>query len=163
MAFDIPPPPPPTEWTPDDDKNPGSTHQNPSGGTVTPPTAVDTPSLDNFATYVGELIPTVKALIPTLKLINVQPGAFYHADEIRNSINGLNGDAGLKGKFLQVVGDLAQALTDLQGAVNDMSTKYKNAEDLNNSSVSDLQNKFQSVQSDFNSLITDAGGSGSGS
>jgi hypothetical protein len=161
MSFDVPPPPPPVEWTPGDDTNPGPTQQNPSGSGPGMPTSVDTPSLDAFATYMGELIPTLNALLPGLNLVNVQPGAFYHADQIRELINGLNGDSGLKSRFTQVISDLVQGLTDIQTAVNEMSTKYQGTEDLNNMSVTDLQNDFQQVEGDFSSLMSDAGSTGS--
>jgi hypothetical protein len=166
MSFNIPPPPPPTEWNPGDDTTPGKGQGNPSGSGPAAPTSVDTPSLDNFANYVGELIPPLNALTPQLNAVDVQPGAFYHADQIRNAVNGQNGDSGLKNKFQLVIGDLVQGLTDLQGAVQNMSAKYSSTEDLNNSSVTDLQNTFQTVTSDFNSMMNDAGGpggSGSGS
>jgi hypothetical protein len=154
-----PPPPPPVEWKPGDDHNPGPQHSNPNGSGPTPPTTVDTPSLDAFATYMGELIPTLNNLLPDLKLVDVQPGAFYHADQIRAVINGLNADAGLKNKFTLVIADLVQGLTDIQTAVTTMSSKYKSTEDVNNMSVTDLQNEFQTVQSDFTTLMNDAGGS----
>jgi len=162
MTFDVPPPP--SEWTPSDDTTPGSQHQNPSGTGPTPPTSVHTPSLDAFATYMGELVTPLNNLLPELAAVDVQPGAFYHADVIRATINGLNGDAGLKSKFSNVIADLVSALTDIQTAITEMSTKYKNTEDLNNVSVTDLQQDFQNVQADFTLLMNDASGSsGSGS
>ena len=161
QAPNKPPPLPAVEWTPADDKNPGPGHDVPSGNGPAAPTSVDTPSLDVFATYMSELIPTLNALIPDLNLVNVQPGAFYHADQIRNVINGLNGDAGLKSRFGQVITDLVQGLTDIQTAVTEMSTKYKSAEDLNKMSSDDLTKEFQTVQSDFSALMNDAAASGS--
>jgi len=45
-----------------------------------------------------------------------------------------------------VISDLVDALGDIQKAITEMSTKYKNTEDLNNASVTDLQKDFQTVQ-----------------
>ncbi len=164
MSFDVPPPP--SEWTSADDTTPGEQHGNPNTPGPTTPTSVHTPSLDAFATYMGELITPLNNLLPDLAAVDVQPGAFYHANVIRATINGLNGDAGLKSKFQNVIADLVEALTDIQTAVTEMSTKYQNTEDLNGLSVTDLQQDFQSVQADFTLLMNDAGGtssSGSGS
>ena len=162
MSFDVPPPPP-TEWTKDDDKNPGETKQHPNGPGPTTPTSVHTPSLDAFANYMGELVAPLNLLLPELAAVDVQPGAFYHADVIRATINGLNGNDGLKSKFSNVISDLVDALGDIQTAITEMSTKYKSTEDLNKVSVTDLQKDFQSVQGDFTTLMNDASGNSSGS
>jgi hypothetical protein len=153
--------PPPPEWTqPANDPNLPAGHSVPSGGGPTPPTQVDTTTLDAFAKYMGDLVPFLNNLIPDLNLVNVQPGAFYHADQIRTVINGLNGDAGLKSRFQSVISDLVQGLTDIQTAVTEMSTKYKSTEELNNMSSDDLTKEFQSVQADFSALMNDAGNPG---
>jgi len=92
--------------------------------------------------------------------VDVQPGAFYHARTSSGAtINGLNGNDGLKTKFSHVISDLVDALGDIQKAITEMSTKYKNTEDLNNASVTDLQKDFQTVQGDFTTLMNDATGS----
>jgi hypothetical protein len=162
MAFGIPDSstaPPPVEWNQGDNKNQGPQKSNPTGGGPAAPTSVDTPTLDAFANYMSELIPSLNRLVPDLNLVDVQPGAFYHADQIRTVINGLNGDTGLKARFQQVIADLVQGLTDIQTAVTEMSNKYKSTEDVNNMSVNDLQTEFQAVQSDFSTLMSDAAGS----
>jgi len=172
-----PPPPPPSgpppEWNPGDANKP-SPAPLPSGAAPTPPpvpggagngkhTSVDTPSLDLFAQNIGQLIQPVSDALSGLHGVNVQPGAFYHADVIRSKIGGANGDAGLKNNYTLVLNDLKNGLSDLQTAVTQMSAKYKSTEDLNGMKVSDLQNDFDSASSYFNSMTSDNGGSGSAS
>lgn len=162
-----PSPPPPTgPWSPSDAPNAAS-HNNPSGsGPAAPPvpdgkTSVDTPSLDLFATNMNALIAPLRTAYSALDNVNVQPGAFYHADQIRSQINGPNGDAGLKSQYQKVISDLVQGLSDIGDAVNQMKQKYKSTEDLNGASATDLQNDFQTVQGDFSTMMSDASGSGS--
>jgi len=156
------PPPTPVSWnSKTDDKTPGATHNNPNGaGPAAPPvpgvTSVNTTALANFSTYIGELIPPIKALVQELTGVDVQPGAFYDADQIRTVINGLNDDAGLKSSYTKIIGDLVQGLTDIQTALGQMATKYTTTDELNKATVTDLQNDFQTVQSDFTSMMSDA-------
>jgi hypothetical protein len=168
-----PPPKPPAPtgpWSPSDAPN-AQQQNNPSGNGPAAPlvpgkTSVDTPSLNLFATNMNALIAPLKSAYTALEGVDVQPGAFYHADQIRNQINGQNGDAGLKSQFQKVLTDLVQGLSDVNDAVATMTKKYKSTEDLNGASVTDLQSDFQTVSSDFSTMMSDAqsgGSSGSGS
>jgi hypothetical protein len=166
-----PPPPPPAPtgpWSPSDAPN-SSSQGNPSGNGPAAPavpggkTSVDTPSLDLFATNMNALIAPLKTAYTTLDNVNVQPGAFFHADTIRTQINGPNGTTGLKSQYQKVISDLVQGLSDVNDAVTQMKQKYKSTEDLNGASATDLQTDFQTVQSDFSTMMSDASGSGSSS
>lgn len=163
-----PPPPPPAQWNPGDEKSPPVSHSDPTGsGPPAPPvpnnhTSVDTASLDLFAKNMTALVTPLNNLMPTLKAVDVQPGAFYHADQIRTQINGPSGDAGLKSQYQKVIGDLVQTLTDLSTSATTMSGKYKDTEALNSTNATDLGNYFQIPQSDYSSMMTDSGASGSG-
>jgi hypothetical protein len=156
------PPPPPISWQNSDDKAPGPSNADPNAsslpalGVPNGRTTADTATLDLFAKNINAMIPQVQGLTSQLNDVDVQPGAFYHADAIRAQINGLNGDSGLKAAYLKVVGDLAQGLSDINTAVVQMSAKYQTTEDLNKASATDLQTAFQNPTSDFGAIGTDA-------
>src|SRR4051812_16834352 len=56
-------------------------------------TSVSTPSLDLFATNIDLLIQPVRDVAAALTDVSVAPGAFYHANVMRTSVNGPNADA----------------------------------------------------------------------
>lgn len=167
-----PPPPPPVKPV----AYGGGTKVPPGQGTVPPPdttnwppvpsgsgsgkgTSVHTPSMDLFAENINSLIAPVQAASTKLSPIGVQPGAFYHANKIRGSVNGPNQDDGLKEAYIKVLADLASGLADLREGVKTLSAKYKSTEDANNMTATDLKNAMDSSQSQFGKTITDNGGS----
>lgn len=121
-------------------------------------TTVDTPSLDLFATNIDQLVTPVSNAQKALAKVGVQPGAFYHANKMRNSVNGLNQDDGLKEQLVKVLADLSQGLSDLTAGIRTLSAKYKTIEAVNSASAKDLQGAFQATEADFTTLVTDSGG-----
>ncbi|MEV7393539.1 MULTISPECIES: hypothetical protein [unclassified Streptomyces] len=145
---------------------PASTFNPPNvpGGSGNPGsgTSVDTPSMLLFADNIDKLIQPTRDAAGVLQKVQVEPGAFYHANQIRTKVNGPNADAGLKEQYIKVFQDLAQGLGDLRDGVKALAQQYTTLEDAGHMKATDLQNAMQTTTSDFTSLVTDAGGSGSG-
>src|SRR5262249_12078810 len=93
-------------------------------------------------------------------LESLAPGAFYHANKIREEINGGNGDAGLKALYEKVLNDLANALTDLANGAKSLSKKYKTLDDAATMVAKDLSDAMDPANADFSTMMSDAGGSG---
>jgi hypothetical protein len=164
---DSPPPPPPlTPW----DKgqaNPPSTVPPPSGNLPKPPPipgkgpygngpiSVHTPSLEVFAENIASMVPAVQKAMVDLGGVSVEPGAFYHADQMRVSINGPNADAGLKGALLKVLNDLANALQNLHDEALAMSHKYKTFDEMNTVDATALRSAFSTASGSFDTAISD--------
>lgn len=138
-------------------------------GTFTPPpvptgkgtgkvTSVDTPSMDLFATNMTLLVDPVKQAIAKLQTVGVQPGAFYHANQMRIKVNGINQDDGLKKAYLSVLNDLTEGLSDISDGMRTLSQKYKSVEDANKMTATELGTAMESSQSDFGKLMKDNGG-----
>ncbi|WP_146214582.1 hypothetical protein [Streptomyces sp. ICBB 8177] len=126
-------------------------------------TSVDTPSMLLFADNVDKLIQPAKDAATKLQGVQAEPGAFYHANQIRTKVNGLNADSGLKEQYIKVFQDLAQGLGDLRDGVKQLAQKYTTLEEAGTMKATDLQNAMQSTDSDFTTMMTDAGGTaGSG-
>ncbi|MDT0464427.1 MULTISPECIES: hypothetical protein [Streptomyces] len=145
---------------------PASTFNPPNvpGGSGNPGsgTSVDTPSMLLFADNIDKLIQPTRDAASVLQKVQVEPGAFYHANQIRTKVNGPNADAGLKEQYIKVFQDLAQGLGDLRDGVKALAQQYTTLEDAGRMKATDLQNAMQTTTSDFTSLVTDAGGSGGG-
>jgi hypothetical protein len=122
-------------------------------------TVVDVPALQIYASNIGQLIGPVEDALTQLKNLEpVAPGAFYHAYQILTKVDGTNGTGGLVPSYSQVLTDLANGLTDIQNAANQMAAKYKTFDDLNKMQVTDLQNDLNTAESDFNALMSANGG-----
>jgi hypothetical protein len=163
-------PTPLPEWTPSDANHPpdhplptgpGSGGQPPAipGGDGKGNTSVDTPSLDLFIGNMGKLATPVSGLISKMQTMKpVQPGAFYHADQIRAAISGDNGDGGLQHRHRLAATDLNNGLVALQNAMKGLSSKYKTTEELNKGAAQEVQQALSSVSGSFGGVVTDAGG-----
>ncbi|MBS2539426.1 hypothetical protein KGQ20_42450 [Catenulispora sp. NF23] len=163
----------PGEWDPNSVHRPPPTDY-PTGAGPTPPAVpgsdggptgdvrVNTPSLELFAQNIASLIPTVRQALVALDDVNVQPGAFYHADQIRTNINGVNGDAGLKNQLELALNDLINGLQNLHDDVMQLSQKYQSFDDLNTATADDLANRFNDATQYFDNIMTDTGGCGGG-
>jgi len=128
----------------------------PGGGTGSgAPTSVHTPSMDLFATNIGAIIPIVNHAITRLGPVHAEPGAFFHADQMRNKIQGSDGTGGAKASYAKVLNDLVNALTALESETRAMSKKYKNIDELNTLSANDLNKNFSESSGYFGSMITD--------
>lgn len=125
-------------------------------------TSVDTPSMLLFADNIDKLIKPARDAATELQKVQVEPGAFYHANQIRTKVNGPNADSGLKDQYIKVFQDLAQGLGDLRDGIKQLAQHYTTLEDAGKMKATDLQSAMQSTSSDFTSLVTDAGGSGGG-
>ncbi|MCH0567245.1 hypothetical protein [Streptomyces sp. MUM 2J] len=123
---------------------------------------MDTPSMLLCADNIDKLIPFTRRAAALLQEVRVEPGAFYHANQIRAKISGLNADSGLKERYIKVLHDLAQGLGDLRDDLKVLANQYTTLEDAGRMKATDLQKSMQSTSSDFTSLVTDAGGSGGG-
>ncbi|MFE4631701.1 hypothetical protein [Streptomyces mirabilis] len=130
---------------------------NPGSGT-----SVDTPSMMLFANNIDKLIQPARDAASVLQKVQAEPGAFYHANQIRTKVNGPNADTGLKEQYIKVFQDLAQGLGDLRDGVKQLAQHYTTLEDAGRMKATDLQNAMQTTASDFTSLVTDAGGAGGG-
>ncbi len=126
-------------------------------------TSVDTDPMDVFADNIGKLITPTTSASTVLQAVSVQPGAFYHANQMRISVNGPNADDGLKEKYIQTLSDLGQGLADLQLGIQQLSAKYKTVEDANTMTAKDFQTAMSTSQGDFTQMMTDSGGSSSSS
>ncbi|MER6211743.1 hypothetical protein [Streptomyces sp. NPDC001642] len=123
-------------------------------------TSVSTPSLDLFATNIDLLIQPVRDVATALTDVSVAPGAFYHANVMRTSVNGPNADAGLKKSYGDALTALVRGLTDLRDGVNGLSHKYATTEDANGMTAQDLADAFTTTTADFNTVMTSNGGTG---
>ncbi|WP_217553124.1 hypothetical protein [Streptomyces sp. GbtcB6] len=121
-------------------------------------TSVSTPSLDLFASNIDLLIQPVRKLATDLTDVSVAPGAFYHANVMRTTINGPNADAGLKKSYSDALSALVRGLTDLRDGVRGLSQKYATTEDANNMTAQDLSDAFTTTTADFNTMMTSNGG-----
>jgi hypothetical protein len=144
------------------DDTPFSPPTVPGGSGSGSGTSVDTPSMKLFADNIDKLIAPTQAAAKKLDPINVAPGAFYHADQIRTKVNGLNADDGLKAQYGKVLADLVQGLGDLRDGVRQLASNYATLEDANKMTSTDLDKAMQSTSGDFTVLLTDAGGSTGG-
>jgi hypothetical protein len=140
--------------------NPWTVPHVPTGTGSGSGTSVDTISLDRFADNIDAMIQPTATAGTTLKTVSVAPGAFYHANQMRSSVNGPNGDAGLKEQYIKTLSDLGQGLADLRDGIRQLSTTYTNIEDANTMKATDFQTAMSSSQGDFTQMMTDAGGSG---
>ncbi|MEW1773104.1 hypothetical protein [Streptomyces sp. NPDC086777] len=123
-------------------------------------TSVSTPSLDLFASNIDLLIQPVRDVATKLGDVSVAPGAFYHANVMRTTVNGPNADAGLKKSYGDALSALVRGLTDLRDGVRGLSHKYATIEDANGMRAQDLADAFTTTTADFNTMMTSNGGSG---
>ncbi|MEU2424743.1 hypothetical protein ABZ619_27605 [Streptomyces sp. NPDC007851] len=122
-------------------------------------TSVSTPSLDLFANNIDLLIQPVRDVATGLSDVAVAPGAFYHANKMRTTVNGANADDGLKKSYGDALSALVRGLTDLRDGVRGLSRKYATTEDANNMTAQDLADAFTTTTADFNTMMTSNGGS----
>ena len=174
-----PPPPPIVGWNQSDapaaTPNSGPQVTPTENGNLTPPgvpkqnggsgsTVVDTASMDTFASNMGKLIAPVNDALSKLKALEpLAPGAFADAYNVQTKVSGASSSTtgdGLVPNYTTVLQDLVNGLTDIQSAAQQMSSKYKTADDLNNMSVTDLQNNLNQAQGDFSNMMSANGGMG---
>jgi hypothetical protein len=119
-------------------------------------TVVNTEALSLFERALNTLIVPVALARGKLDAVNVAPGAFYEADQIRDTVNG---PKGTKVQQADALLQLESGLTALRNAVLTMVHKYSTAEELNKADADDVQELLTSAGSYFGRM---GGGSGSG-
>ncbi|MEU6028856.1 hypothetical protein ABZ825_17880 [Streptomyces tauricus] len=122
-------------------------------------TSVSTPSLDLFASNIDLLIQPVRDVATGLDEVAVAPGAFYHANVMRSTVNGPNADGGLKKSYGVALSALVRGLTDLRDGARTLSRKYTTAEEDNSLTATDLADAMRTATADFNTMMTSNGGS----
>jgi hypothetical protein len=134
-----------------------------SSGSGSGTTVVNTPSMDTFATNIGNLVGPVKdAYTKLAALAQVEPGQFYDAYQLQGDVSGASGaTSDLVSNYIGVLKNLGNGLTDIQSAATTMSQKYTSVNDLNNIKVSDLNSDLSNSQSDFTNMMDANGGSSS--
>lgn len=134
--------------------------------------SVDTASLTAFSQWVSTELGDRSSgpladLIKQLQTVQVEPGSFYWADQIRSTVNGTGSGTGLATTFVKVINDLLDGLADISTGVKQLVQLYANTEDLNNAQAtqleSDMANSFSSASGAFNTLGTASQSSGSSS
>lgn len=135
----------------------------PSKGRSGKGTSVDTPSMKLFADNIDALIQPVQRMYSELQNVKaVAPGGFYHGYELKSKVDGPNGGDGLHHQYLLVLHDLANGLADVRDGVRVLAGKYKTMDDAAHMKATDLSKAMSDSGTDFDSLMTDMGGSGSG-
>jgi hypothetical protein len=148
-------------WTPNDEPTPPIIQGFGTRTSVDPMgtgTSVDTASLNSFVTFIGGILPSIQDTRTALAVVQVEPGDFYDADQMRLKING---STGLVGQYHSVLADLDNGLSSIQTGLTTLAAQYSNTEDLNNLSVSQLQTSLGNADSYFGNITTDVGGSNS--
>ena len=134
--------------------------------------AVDTGSLTAFSNWVTSAFGNANSgplatLIKQLDTVQVEPGSFYYAGQIRTAVNGTGTGTGLKNTFITVLTDLLNGLADIATGLNELVQLYATPEDLNNAQVKKLEgamsNSFSKASGEFNTLGTASQPTGSGS
>ncbi|MDX2705657.1 hypothetical protein PV350_22760 [Streptomyces sp. PA03-6a] len=124
-------------------------------------THVDTASLLRFADHIDSLITYVRSAHAGLEKVQVKPGTFYHANALRDKINGVNGDSGLKARYLMVTTDLVEGLGSMRDGVRTLARKYESADEASRMSADDLEHAMRNADDDFDQFMEDVGDSGS--
>jgi hypothetical protein len=117
-----------------------------------------------FADNMDSLIDAVQKAVQQLQYTGGQPlpaGGFYHAEQIRTNVTGVNGDAGIKAEYATVLDDLVTGLTDISNGVRGLAKNYQSVEDANGMTSSDLADALASARDDFASLASVQGDSAS--
>ena len=128
-------------------------------------TAVNTPSMDVFASNIGKLVAPVQDALSQLGALSpIAAGAFADAYNVQNKVSGnpnnskTSSTSDLVSSYKAVLQDLAQGLTDVQSATQKMSKTYTTTNDLNNMNVTDLKNDLNAAQGDFGNMMSANGG-----
>jgi len=127
----------------------------PKGTAGSGTTQVDTPSMLLFAANIEQLLGPVKRAQLALKNVQVAPGAFYHANQLRSKVAG-EGNGGLKGSLLTVLDDLEDGLTELCRGVRLLGKQYDTTEEQNRITAQQLEEHMHGALSDFGALERDA-------
>jgi hypothetical protein len=115
-------------------------------------TVVNTPSLDQFASNMGQLAePVKKAYTMVLNMKPVLPGDFFDAYKLAQATTG---DGGLQAKYLTLLHSLGQGLTDIGSGCQQLSQKYSTIEEDNKMSADDVMSAMQPAQGDFSKFTS---------
>ncbi|MGW4826376.1 hypothetical protein ACWEOG_02250 [Amycolatopsis japonica] len=117
-------------------------------GTNGAATTVDVPAMNNFASALEQLEGPLREAISQLRTVDVHPGAFYHANQIRSKVNG-TGDTGLKASYLASLDSVLEGVMDIRNGIRTLSQKYQSTEDQNKVTAEDVQQQMKEAQGDF--------------
>ena len=89
--------------------------------------SVDLPALDHLAEAVGALETPLRNALDSLGNVDVRPGGFYHANQIRAKVTGQDGDAGLV-QLLMTLTNLIEGIVDIRDGLRRLREEYAKAE-----------------------------------
>lgn len=118
-------------------------------------TSVDTPSMLRFADNIEQLLNPCKRAQLGLKNVQVAPGAFFHANQMRSKVSG-DGSGGLKDSYLRILDDLTDGLTDLCSGIRLLAKNYDTTEEQNGMAAKDLQEALRNAIAGFGALERDS-------
>jgi hypothetical protein len=114
--------------------------------------SVDLPALDHLAEVVGALETPLRNALDSLGNVDVRPGGFYHANQIRAKVTGQDGDAGLVQSYITTLTNLIEGVMDIRDGLRKLREEYAKAERDAVISAADVQQVMQQAEGDFNSV-----------
>ncbi|MGP4014996.1 hypothetical protein [Saccharopolyspora sp. 5N708] len=92
---------------------------------------VNTEALKTFGTNVSTLRDIISGARGVVEGIDVKPGAFHNAYELRGKVMGAEDGGGLKASVLDFMTNTTEALTDIDTDIQEIARQYTTTEDLN--------------------------------
>lgn len=115
--------------------------------------SVDLPSLDYLAEIMTQLEGPLRDARERLQGVDVRPGGFYHASQIRLKVSGQDADAGLIQSFVTILSNMQEGVVDIRDGLKRLRDEYAKAEREATVSATDVQQLMQEADGDFN-LVT---------
>ncbi|MFI8301797.1 hypothetical protein ACIGCZ_38575 [Streptomyces nigra] len=112
--------------------------------------SVDLPTLDRLAEVVGALETPLRAALDSLGNVDVRPGGFYHANQIRAKVTGQDGDAGLAQSYSMTLSNLIEGIVDIRDGLRRLREEYAKAEHDARMSAADVAQAMKEAEGDFN-------------
>jgi flagellar hook-basal body complex protein FliE len=137
-------------------------------------TAVNTPSMNQFANNISQLLPPLENALKQLQdLKPLAAGGFYQGYNMRNVVTGNGGDGMLQSGFETVLKKAIKSINDTHEAVVKMAKDYETVDDQNKMTGQALNRAMGNVGADVNAVgaagakfgsgTNSGSGSGSGS
>ncbi|WP_326782884.1 hypothetical protein [Streptomyces sp. NBC_00151] len=112
--------------------------------------SVDLPALDHLAEAVGALETPLRNALDSLGNVDVRPGGFYHANQIRAKVTGQDGDAGLVQSYSMTLTNLIEGIVDIRDGLRRLREEYAKAERDASISAADVTQAMKEAEQDFN-------------
>ncbi|MFD4637143.1 hypothetical protein ACFWN2_07495 [Lentzea sp. NPDC058436] len=125
---------------------------DPIGYTVTAPGAwtgtaeggngevvVSTEAIRYVAGVIDSYRPVLTDLLDQLSQVDIAPGAFHHAVEMRSRVVGAEGNGGLKDDLSTTLANIIEGVADVSGALQQIAAGYDNADTRNVTTAADVQ------------------------